>query len=413
MKWSDIDTAEKVEFIPDEAVFAYIEKHTEHLSGPERVQTTDEEVIVLCQVKNGLPYLEEFLSHHRTLGVKHFFFLDNGSQDPTVPYLTSQEDVTVFRCLLPFKVFRVVFKRFLINRISTDQWVLLLDIDELFDFPFSESISLASLLAYLKTHQYSTVVTQMLDLFRKDKGGNLDKAPSFKASNRYYELTHLTRRRYFCPNEASNPAIAFFHGGIRNRVFGLDGAYLTKHALFWASEGIRLDHDHWVKGAKVADISAVLYHYKFLDHFPAYVREAVEQEYHYGNSVEYKAYFSKLEEGENMNLWSDKSQELLQVNQLIWDQFLIVSAPYIEHVMGQLEHQWAEKGEAFIGQLIAITGNQQVHIIKDNLPYQKASNSGESYHEAYLEAMGQLKHIRQSYSWRLTAPLRRIGGWFK
>src|SRR5687768_8207384 len=78
----------------------------ERLHGPEAVGYEVDELIVLCLVRNGRPYVRSFVEHYRDLGVKHLFFLDNGSTDGTVEALRNYENVTVLRTRLPFKEYQ-------------------------------------------------------------------------------------------------------------------------------------------------------------------------------------------------------------------------------------------------------------------------------------------------------------------
>src|SRR5215218_3772710 len=61
--------------------------NTEHVHGPEEVAYAEDELVVVCLVWNGRPYVKSFVKHYLSLGVKHLFFLDNGSTDSTVEAL--------------------------------------------------------------------------------------------------------------------------------------------------------------------------------------------------------------------------------------------------------------------------------------------------------------------------------------
>ena len=75
----------------------------EHLYGPEEVSYGVDELIVLCLVRDGRPYLRSFVEHYSSIGVKHLVFLDNGSTDGTVETLKNYDNVTVLRTELPYK----------------------------------------------------------------------------------------------------------------------------------------------------------------------------------------------------------------------------------------------------------------------------------------------------------------------
>ena len=61
----------------------------EHLHGPEEVDYEPDELVVVCNVRDGRPYVKSFVEHYRSLGAKHLFFLDNNSTDATVASVLS------------------------------------------------------------------------------------------------------------------------------------------------------------------------------------------------------------------------------------------------------------------------------------------------------------------------------------
>src|SRR5215208_2763403 len=121
----------------------------EHLYGPEEVPYADDELVLVCLLRDGRPYIKSFVEHHFSMGVKHIFFLDNGSTDGTVEALKEYENVTVLRTELPFKRYEYPMTQYLIERFGRGRWCLCVDIDELFDYPYSDVVGLGSLLGYL------------------------------------------------------------------------------------------------------------------------------------------------------------------------------------------------------------------------------------------------------------------------
>jgi hypothetical protein len=144
----------------------------EHLHGPEEVSYGEDEIIIVCLVRDGRPYVKSFLEHYFSMGVKHAVFLDNNSDDGTVEALCNYENVTVLRTTMQHKgpgEPRVPFKQYLVNRFGNkDRWCLYADIDELVDYPYSDVVSLASLLRYLNSKSYTAVAAQMLDMFPEE-----------------------------------------------------------------------------------------------------------------------------------------------------------------------------------------------------------------------------------------------------
>ena len=60
--------------------------------------------------------MKSFLDHYRSMGVKHFVFLDNGSTDRTVELLYAQEQVTVLQTDAPYNKYEKTMKEILGQR---------------------------------------------------------------------------------------------------------------------------------------------------------------------------------------------------------------------------------------------------------------------------------------------------------
>ena len=156
-----------------------IHNSIEHLYGPDSVDLRNDELIVLAQVRNSRPYVKAFVEHYSSMGVKHMVFLDNGSTDGTVEALKEYDNVTVLRTTLPFRTHNVAMRQYLIERFGRRRWSLLVDVDELFDYPFSDVVGLGALLRYLNENRYTAMVAHMLDMF----SGRTDLARFFSVSS--------------------------------------------------------------------------------------------------------------------------------------------------------------------------------------------------------------------------------------
>ena len=56
----------------------------------------DDDILIFSTVRNERIRLPFFLDYYRKLGVNHFLFVDNGSDDGTREYLESQADVSLW-----------------------------------------------------------------------------------------------------------------------------------------------------------------------------------------------------------------------------------------------------------------------------------------------------------------------------
>lgn len=297
------------------------------MSGPLRVSASAEDLVVVCLVRDGAVYLPEFMRHYRELGARHIVFLDNGSTDGTLELTAREPDVTVFRTFAPYKIYKDVMKRWLVTQYGRRNWVLCVDIDELFDYPFRKDIGTINLLRYLNRSGFSAVLAQMLDLFPQ-AAINKGSGTNWRSEHRFYSLSDLERRPYSAVYGESNHAppvgLEVMHGGIRSSAFQVR-ALLTKHPLLFPSRGIAYLHAHHVRGARVADVSAVLLHYKYVGGFADRVEAIVKEESFSMNSREYKQYLRAIQADSGLSLYSQTASELSTVEQLLDEGFLVAS----------------------------------------------------------------------------------------
>jgi len=311
----------------------------EHVHGPAEVPLREDELIVVCLVRDGQPWIVQFMEHYSSLGARHVVFLDNGSHDATVTVAAGYENVTVLRSNLPFNGYELLLRQYLIQRFGKGRWSLCVDIDELFDYPYSDIIGLASLLGYLKSKSYTAVAAQMLDMFPKGPlaGPIGGREESFRERHNLYDLSGIKRKDIEQHSGRNNlfdsPAIECLAGGIRETVFDVMPR-LTKFPLVF-SDGVVKPVEgspHHIDNARIADFSCVLFHYKYVGHFHEQAAQAAQEENHWNNSAQYKQYLKVLNENPDLTLRHDTSQEIQSVNDLLEEQLLVVSDDYVSWV---------------------------------------------------------------------------------
>src|SRR5215216_4896202 len=321
----------------------------EHLHGPEEMDYEPDELVVVCLVRDGRPYVKSFVEHYRSLGVKHLFFLDNNSTDGTVEALKTYDNVTVLRTELPYKNPKgglggteTLFKQYLIGRFGKkDRWCLYADIDELFDYPYSDVVGLDSFMGYLTEKSYTAVAAQMLDMFPEEplsgREGTLEDEP-LKERHRFYDISNISRRSikelhhlHNRNNTLESDEIEMFRDGIQNTIFG-SKPLRTKFPLVFTDGRIKpFDRSsHWVDNAKIADITCVLLHYKFLDgYFHKQAAQAVREGQYHNASARYKRYLEVLDKNPALKMKRESARELKGVNDLVENGFLVVSEEYM------------------------------------------------------------------------------------
>lgn len=303
----------------------------EHVHGPREVPTGPDEVVLVCLVRNGELWVRSFLQHHLGLGVKHVFFLDNGSTDDTLALIRAHDAVSVWRTELPFRRYELAFRRWLVRNFGRDRWTLWCDVDELFDYPFSDVLPLSAFLAYLRSRSFKVVAAQMLDMFSYESFRDLDSRPgdSIKEKYPFYDLTGLKKRRdvFWIDDDRPHHADLFCtFGGVRERVFGSRNLLQTKHPLVYADEDVRfLPYDGHFSTGPVADVTGVLLHYKFLSNLLDYAREALRRKQHSRDSLHYRRFHRVLSEKPDLSLWTERARRLEQASQLVEEGLLTVS----------------------------------------------------------------------------------------
>jgi hypothetical protein len=244
-----------------------------HLCGPKSIRLSRTEAVVTCVVRNGEFYIEPFIRHYSQMGFRHIFFLDNGSSDQTISIAKKHKNVSVCESALPIDGYQALFKKYLAQTSAGGGWCLDADIDEFFDYPFSDVIGLREFLEYLNKNHYTAVITQLLDMFSDRPLSHLAKEQeeNLTAVYQYYDITDVKRTEYHASeiaasyghaNELSNGNAALYWGGIRKTLYGND-CLLTKHSLFLPGKRLELfPHVHFVNNARLADVSCVMLHYK-------------------------------------------------------------------------------------------------------------------------------------------------------
>lgn len=262
---------------------AQIRAGLRHLHGPAYHTLRDDQAAVIVLGQNTAFHLPRLVAHHRTLGIEHFVLLDNASTDRSVE-CAADLGMIVVSCDLAFRDFQMEMRHAATMAFCRGGWRLVVDSDELFDYPGAAQRSLPEVLAWLNARGQTAVVAQMLDLVPEDgltEALDADYDQAIAACS-WYDLSNLEARAYFDPdlpfahllarNSVTEPRIPILFGGIRRTLFGED-CCLSKHPLFRPGPGIdAAPHPHVVSGVRCAEFSALLRHYKFTNGFRA--REA-------------------------------------------------------------------------------------------------------------------------------------------
>ncbi|MDO6688121.1 MULTISPECIES: glycosyltransferase family 2 protein [unclassified Agarivorans] len=312
--------------------------------GPENVFYKPDEFAVVCLVKEGEAYLRSFIAHYQTLGAKHFYFIDNGSNDDTVNIIKSVANTSLYITKLQFKFYETEIRRYVVEKNCQQRWCLTVDVDEFFDFPGSSYADMRHFIRYQTKQGYTSVVAYLLDLF-PEKIETVDSATFNRSQHCFYDLSNIRTECYFSKNQEynkfnqlGNKNISNYYGGIREKVFGknISSYVLTKHPLAYIDGEIDILTDpHYCNKSKVSDVTGVLLHYKFVNAAYSYISDRVNNGLlSYYADQEYRAYKGTYENGKKLSLFSKNSIFYNSIDELIEKKFVHISTSYTRFLRG-------------------------------------------------------------------------------
>ncbi len=324
------------------AMLYTVKNSIKHLFGLKKKEIKNAKSIVLCLVKNGEFYIPSFMQHYFSLGVDHIVFLDNNSDDRTLELLanTNNNKISVYQTKISKHDTEAFIKDYLFQKFGKKRWCLLVDIDELFDYPGSDKIAFSEFLKYLESRSFTAVVAQMLDMFSSthQKHSATLSLDELKQIYTYYDIANVKKLDYLdisydffnnAHNQTSNPNIKFYFGGIRKAIFGIDSC-ISKHPLIYGNGKIKITHPHCVRGARCADVTGLLLHYKFAGEWIETIKRYISERS--GAQKEYEKIFSVACLKKSFSLKDKKSVKHENMDALINDGFITLSEEYLKYL---------------------------------------------------------------------------------
>jgi hypothetical protein len=284
------------------------------------------DILLFCTLRNDRIRLPYFLEYYRNLGVNHFLFVDNDSDDGSREYLEQHSDVSVWTTAYSYKNarFGVDWMNGLQTKYGTGHWNLVVDTDEFFVYPFCDSRPLRALTDWLDACTIRTFGAMLLDMYPKD---SVNQAIYQEGQNPIEIAEYFDSGNYMI---SRNPKYGnlWIQGGPRARMFFQNE---PKHApalnkiplVKWAKGNVYTSSTHSLlpRGLNLVydedggeKTSGCLLHAKFLDTITEKSAEELERGEHYSDGQEYKAYNKGLEE--NPSLWCRWSEKYINWRQL-------------------------------------------------------------------------------------------------
>jgi hypothetical protein len=283
-------------------------------------------VLLFSVVRNERVRLSYFLQYYREMGVEHFLFVDNGSDDGTGDFLAEQPDVSLWQTNHEYQHSRhgLDWLNWLLRSYGRRHWTLTVDVDEFFVYPFCDSRPVRALTDWLDTHAIRSFPAMLLDMYPK---GPIAARPYAEGQNPFEIADGFDSGNYMISKNSLYGNL-WIQGGPRARTFfannPLNAPSLNKIPLVkWHQSYVYVNSTHMLlpRGLNLVyassggeKASGCLLHAKFLSTFSEKVAEELQRKQHFAASQEYLSY-AATEPGQ-IDLWCKWSEKYINWRQL-------------------------------------------------------------------------------------------------
>jgi len=284
------------------------------------------DILSFSTIRNERVRLPYFLKYYRNMGIGHFFFVDNGSDDGSAEFLAEQSDVTLFSTTESYKEsrFGVDWLNWLQRKFAHGHWSLVVDVDEFFVYPFCDMRPIQALTDWLDASSIRSFGAFLLDMYPK---GPINEAVYKEGQDPFEIAAWFDSGNYTIIKNAWHENL-WIQGGPRARVFFSDRPHkspaLNKIPLVkWDSSYAYISSTHSLLPRGLNRVyeegggektSGCLLHAKFLDVLSSKASEETKRGEHFGNSQEYIAYHEGLKR--HPELWVEWSERYINWRQL-------------------------------------------------------------------------------------------------
>lgn len=283
-------------------------------------------MLLFSTVRNEALRLPFFLDHYRSLGVRHFLFVDNASDDGTLEFLEQQEDVSVWKTAKSYRLsrFGVDWLTWLQIKYGHGHWCLSVDADEILIYPHYQTRPLPALTDWLDQHDHESFGALMLDMYPKGPIGDESYSPG---DNPFESLSWFDGGNYVIQKKPDLLNL-WIQGGVRARMFFKErprrAPTLGKIPLVkWNRRYTYVSSAHSLLPRRLNQVydnqggertSGILLHSKFLNSVVKRSSEEKTRAEHFANSKLYDDYYDAL--SGNPTLWCAASSKLSGWRQL-------------------------------------------------------------------------------------------------
>ena len=293
-------------------IYAFIRHSLSLISDTLKMSEDTCEPTVLAVVRDEKERIKLFFQHYRKLGVKQFVFIDNGSTDGTLEWISQQQGTRCYRVYAKFlTASKVAWIEKALALTGYGRWYVVVDSDELLDYVCSEQHDMMSLILHARNKGYKHLNGYMLDmysdkpLFTEDCGFE-DIVYRF----RFFDESGFALQSYRSP--IIDVEVVSLTGGPRARIFNSTGPCLNKQSVFcYDSETLYCSPHYFWPYNKWDEMpcSYVLRHYKFLKHDLREFEKRIEEKGFWNGSWDYRCYMDSYRCNSQISMKCKKSRE--------------------------------------------------------------------------------------------------------
>ncbi|MBN2649442.1 MAG: glycosyltransferase family 2 protein [Prolixibacteraceae bacterium] len=284
------------------------------------------EIRLFVTARNEALRLPFFLKYYFEMGVDRIFLIDNASTDNTVEIALSKPNVHVFKIDESFKN-QWNWVEFFLRKYGRKRWCMVVDVDELFSYPYAEVVPLKILIDYMEMSKHNAIRSFLLDIYSNNpvrETGYVAGENPITCCSYFDKDFSVTKVPSFDKKRWKNFEAEIYFGGMRERVFSsvMDRPwifYLSKISLFKNVGKIYLTGGmHTVNSARITDIRGVVFHTKYMQDFIMKAQiEAGRSEHWAVNALDYKIYDKACESDVNISFHHEKSIKYKNTRQLL------------------------------------------------------------------------------------------------
>jgi len=279
---------------------------------------------LFCCLRNEIHRIPHFLEYYRNLGVDHFFFIDNNSDDGFLEYMKEQKDVSVWFTKHSYRDsnFGMEWCNTILKDYGTNKWCITCDPDEFVIYPNIETRKLPELTEWMDSMNQKSLFTVMIDCYsdKSIEDTHLDQTGNPFIACPYFDKFNFVQQYN---EEFGN---IWLQGGVRMRThfkFKPEKAPAQNKVplVKWQKDYYYVSSMHHLSEKSIncsiynddRFVSGALFHFKYISKFKEKVTEEMHRNQHYNSGAEYKRYnesgFNSLYD----QFWSIKYKDSTQL----------------------------------------------------------------------------------------------------